>query len=171
MLPWVENLFYSLIHQKIWREAPEGLKREMGKGAAFGEMTGVQVRAGGCLFHHKSSVLYDTLWCYFDQKEIKAVRRWLSKDRNCAFKRQKPYVLWANAFTRISYKTLIRSANRNQSVPGYKMTDVCFQQSSQANALQWSQTNAAGNRKEHFCEWQRSLRGIREPLMSAPRGS
>lgn len=91
------------------------------------------------------------------------------------FERQKlcfvPYVLWASAPMRISYKTLIRSAKRNQSVPGYKITYACFQQSSQANVLQWSQTNVAGKRKEHFRKWQRGLSSIREPLTSAPRGS
>ena len=40
------------------KETTEGLKREMVKGAALGEMTGVWVGAGGCLFYHKSSVSY-----------------------------------------------------------------------------------------------------------------
>lgn len=72
---------------------------------------------------------------------------------------------------RISYKAVIRSANRNESVPGCNIIDDCFQQSSRANALQWSQTNVAGNRKKHICKWQRSLCAIRGPLKSAPRES
>lgn len=56
------------------------------------------------------------------------------------FKRQKPwvvlYVLRANAPMRISYKTLIRSANKKKTILDYKIIDDCFQQSSQNNALQ-----------------------------------
>lgn len=41
----------------------------MVKGAALGEMTGVQVRAGGCLFHRQSSLWCDVS-CYYSDKTI-----------------------------------------------------------------------------------------------------
>lgn len=99
--------------------------------------------------------------------KITAVRGWLLKDKNlCTV----PYVLWANAPCELAIKHSL-GLQTEISVPGYKIIDDCFQQSSQANALQWSQTNVASNRKGNFCKWQRGMCDIREPLMSAPRES
>ena len=163
MLPWIDSIFYSLIHQKIWRKPLKGWKEKWWKALPLGRWLGYGREQEVVYFI--ISHLYRILCYYFDKKGSE----WIT------FERQKqcfvPYVPWASAPMRISYKTFIRSTNRNQSVPGYKITYAYFQQSSQANILQWSQTNVAGKRKEHFCKWQRGLSGIREPLTSAPRGS
>lgn len=77
------------------------------------------------------------------------------------------HVLWADAPCELAIKHSL-GLQTEMSVPSCNIIDGCFQQSSRANVLRWSQTNVAGNRKERFCKWQRGLCGVRAPLMSAP---
>lgn len=96
------------------------------------------------------------------------MRRWLLKDKNCSL-----YLMFSEQMPLCELAIKHSLGLQTEEIRLFQAIKwlMTFQQSSQANALQWALANVTGSRKEHFCKWHRGLRGVREPLSSAPRES